>query len=142
MLSRGYTEEDLKRLTNEARTIWEYDFVSNPKRIRRRKNVVGKKFPLRAIYRMAVDDWVSSEFHCYNFPFSSGNYTYILGMADGWEIAAEDREYIEKDMVLVASNRKTFLILPELDRRWWESTWFNVVSLALGVFGLLFGFIK
>lgn len=142
MLSKGYTEEDLKRLTNEARTLWEYDFVSTPKRIRRRQNVIGKKIPLRAIYRMAVDDWASSKFHCYHFPFSNGNYTYILGMAEGWEIAAEDREYIEKDMVLVASNRRTFLILPELARRWWESTWFNAASLLIGVLGLLFGLLK
>ncbi len=142
MLSADYTEEDLKRLTEEARTLWEYDFISTPKRIQRRKNVVSKKVPLRAIYRMAVDDWASSKFHCYKFPFSNGGYTYIIGLAEGWEITAEDRKFIEKDMVLVASNRKTLLILPDLSRRWWESTWFNATSLLVGVLGLLFGLFK
>ena len=142
MLTQGYSNSDLEHLTTKARTLWEYDLNSTPKKIKRRANVIADHVPLQAIYRMVVEDWAKSEFNCYHFPFSNSSFARVLGLGEGWEIPVEDRKYIEKDMVLFASDGRTILILPEQNRRWWETTWFNVTSLALGVLGLLFGFIK
>lgn len=142
MLTQGYSNSDLEYLTTKARTLWEYDLNLTPKKIKRRANVIADHVPLQAIYRMVVEDWVKPEFNCYHFPFSSSSFSRVLGMGEGWDIPVEDRKYIEKDMVLFASDGYTILILPEQNHRWWETTWFNVTSLALGTLGLLFGLIK
>lgn len=142
MLTSGYSESDLEQLTAKARTLWEYDLNSKPKRIKRRTNVISDHIPLQAIYRMVAQDWAKSEFNRYSFPFSTSSFARVLGLGEGWDIQVADREFIEKDMVLFAADGRTILILPEQDRRWWETTWFNVVSLALGILGLLFGLIK
>ena len=142
MLTEGYSNSDLEHLTTKARTLWEYDLNSTPKKIKRRANVISYSVPLRAIYRMVVEDWTKAEFNCYHFPFSNSSFSRVLGLSEGWDIPVEDRKHIEKDMVLFASDGRTILILPEQNRRWWETTWFNVTSFALGVLGLLFGFIK
>jgi hypothetical protein len=142
MLTQGYSNSDLEHLTTKARTLWEYDLSSTPKKIKRRANVIADRVPLQAIYRMVVEDWAKTEFNCYHFPFSNSSFARVFGLGEGWDIPIGDRQYIEKDMVLFASDGRTILILPEQDRRWWETTWFNVTSLALGFLGLLFGFVK
>lgn len=142
MLTQSYSDIDLEHLTTKARTIWEYDLKSTPQEIKRRANVIPDHVPLQAIYRMVVQDWAKAEFQRYHFPFSNNSFARVLGLGEGWNIPVEDRKYIEKDMVLFASDGRTILILPEQDRRWWETTWFNITSLAVGVVGLLFGFIK
>jgi hypothetical protein len=142
MLNEGYSANDLESLTDKAQTMWEYDFESTPKRIKRRSNVVGDKLPLRAIYRMVVNDWTKSEYNCFQFPFSNNSFSQVLGMNEDWDISVEDRKFIEKDMVLFASDHRTILISTEIPVRWWETTWFNVASLLLGVLGLLFGVFK
>ena len=142
MLNEGYSATDLESLTDKALTMWEYDFESTPKRIKRRSNVVDDKLPLRAIYRMAVNDWTKSEYNCFHFPFSNNSFSQVLGMNDGWDISVEDRKFIENDMVLFASDHRTILISTQSPGRWWETTWFNVASLFLGVFGLIFGIFK
>ena len=70
------------------------------------------------------------------------NFARVLGLSEGWEIQVDDRRFIEKDMVLFASDGRTILLLPEPPRRWWETTWFNFTSLLLGILGLAFGFLK
>lgn len=142
MLTQGYSSNDLEHLTNKARTLWEFDFHSTPKKIKRRANVVTDRVPLLAIYRMVVEDWAKAEFNCYSFPFSNSSFSRVYGLSENWDIPIDDRKYIEKDMVLFGSDGRTILILPESKRRWWETTWFNLTSLALGLVGLLFGFIK
>jgi len=142
MLNESYSTADLESLTEKALTMWEYDFESMPKRIKRRSNVVGDKLPLRAIYRMAVNDWAKSEYNCFHFPFSNNGFSQVLGMSDGWDISVDDRKFIEKDMVLFASDHRTILISTESPVRWWETTWFNAASLFIGVLGLTFGIFK
>jgi hypothetical protein len=142
MLAHGYSNIDLEHLTTKARTLWEYDLTSTPKKIKRRANVITDNVPLQAIYRMVVEDWAKLEFNCYKFPFSNNSFSRVLGLSEGWDIPIADRKYIEKDMVLFASDERTILILPEQDRRWWETTWFNATSLVLGMLGLLFGLMK
>lgn len=142
MLQQSYTTGDLEYLTTKARTLWEYDFTSTPKTIKRRANLNTDHIPLRAIYRMVIEDWSKPEFNCYHFPFITGNFSLVLGLAEGWNITFEDRKYIEKDMVLFAADGRNILLSPKQAGRWWEATWFNLVSLALGAFGLIAGFIK
>jgi hypothetical protein len=78
----------------------------------------------------------------FHFPFSNNSFSQVLGMNEDWDISVEDRKFIEKDMVLFASDHRTILISTEIPVRWWETTWFNVASLLLGVLGLLFGIFK
>ena len=139
MLHAKYSDTDLQSLTDKARTLWEYDFGSSPKKIKRRQNVIEDKVPLRTIYRMVVHDWHESDKNCYHFPFSSNSFSGVLGMNEGWDIPVVDRKYIERDMVLFASDHRTILISTEDPKRWWESTWFNILSLFIGVLGLLSG---
>ncbi|AXS80950.1 hypothetical protein [Dechloromonas sp. HYN0024] len=141
MLNQSYSNTDLENLTAKARTLWEYDFNSTPKKIKHRANAVADSVPLRAIYRMVVEDWTKAEFNCYHIPFSDGSFSLVLGLREGWDIPVEDRRFIENDMVLFAPDGRTILILPEMDRRWWETTWFNLTSWTFGALGLLFGLI-
>ena len=142
MLTQSYSNTDLEQLTTKARSLWEYDFTSTPKKIKRRANVIADDVPLQAIYRMVVEDWAKTEFNRYDFPFSSNSFARVLGLGEGWDIPVEDRKFIEKDMVLFASDGRTILILPEKERRWWETTWFNLTSWFFGAVGLIFGFFK
>lgn len=140
--TKSYTENDLKRLTIKARELWEYDLKSAPMRIRRKKSFDHSKIPLRAIYRMVKEDWASEKYNRYPFPFSNGNYRNILSIDDKWEITEQDREHIETDMVLVAPDGDKFLIIPDKKRRWWETTWFNLFSIAIGIVGLVVGLVS
>jgi len=132
---QSYSEADIEDLTKKARTLWEYDFQSEPKRILRKPNVVTDTVPLRAIYRMAVEDW-KDKHNNYYFPFANGNYKNIIGLRKGWDIPLNDRKFIEKDMMLMAADKTNVLILPEKPREWWETTWFNILSIFMGVTGI------
>jgi hypothetical protein len=112
MLTQGYSDADLEQLTSKARTLWEYDFHSSPKKIKRRANVVSAQVPLQAIYRMVVEDWSKAEFNCYHFPFSISSFARVFGLGERWDIPIDDRRYVEKDMVLFPSDGRTILILP------------------------------
>ena len=91
---QSYSEADLESLKDKARTLWEYDFESEPKRILRKPNVINDKVPMRALYRMVVEDWHAKHSN-FKFPFASGNYRDILGLNDGWDIPIQDRKFIE-----------------------------------------------
>jgi len=141
---QSYSNDDLEALTHKARTLWEYDFKSEPKLIKRKPNVISDKLPLRAIYRMVVEDWQSKHSN-YIYPFANGNYKNIFGLNEGWNIPVQDREFIEKDMMLMAADKIQVLILPERKRDWWETNWFHVLSLGVGVIGIalsVYSFLK
>jgi len=137
MFLQSYCNSDLEQLTDKARTLWEYDFDSTPKRIKRRTNVIKETIPLQAIYRMVKEDWLNTDFSRYNFPFQSSNFSSVLGLSNDWHISVNDRKFIEKDMILFASNGREILILPEKKLRWWETTWFNITSWTFGALGLI-----
>jgi len=124
-------------LTELAKTLWEIDYAQ--KIIRRKQNVINKTIPIKAIYRMVKEDRRKNEkSRPFDFPFTSSNFTGVLGLAEGWNISVKDRKYLEKDMVLFAEDSKTILILPE-NKSWWETTWFSLLSLSLGIAGVIVG---
>lgn len=135
MFKKGYSNHDLLVLTEKARTLWEYDFSTTPKKIKRRRNVVKDSVPLQAIYRMVVEDWASGEFIRLEFPFVTSNFAKVLGMSEKWDIPFEDRKFIEKDFVLFASDGKTILIAPNAAKRWWETARFNIIQLFFAIVG-------
>lgn len=139
MLHQSYSEHDLKRLTLEARKSWGYDLDASPKTINRINGSSREKVPIQAIYRMVAEDWSKDQFNRFHFPFANSNFARVLGLAEGWDIPVQDRKFLEKDFVLFASDGRTILVLPEKERRWWESTWFNVTSIGIGLLGLLSG---
>ncbi len=137
MLTEKYSNNDLVELTTLARTLWEYDTHTSPKRIKRRQNVLPKNVPLQAICRMVKEDCLrNDELNKLIFPFVESNFHRVLGLSEGWVIGPEDRKFIEKDMVLFDSNGYDILILPVVSR-WWESSWFNFLSISLGLVGLV-----
>lgn len=136
-MKQAYSEKDIIELVELAKTLWNIDYES--KQIKRKPNVIGKTVPVKAIYRMVKKDRAENEkSRCFDFPFTNSNFTGVLGLAEGWNISVHDRKYLEKDMVLFADDKKTILILPE-NRDWWESTWFNLLSIFIGVIGLAVG---
>ena len=139
-MKQSYSDKDMLELVELAKTLWEIDYAS--KCIRRKPNVVGKTVPVKAIYRMIkTDRRENEESRKFDFPFTDSNFTGVLGLAEGWNISVADRKYLEKDMVLFADDKKTILILPE-NRRWWESTWFNLLSISLGIVGVVVGIVS
>ena len=139
MLKQSYSEKDLEELTETAKTMWEIDL--NSKRIKRKKNVIDKKVPLQAIYRMTKEEWATNaNAQKFRFPFINSNFHRILGFIEGWSISVEDRNFIEKDMYLFSDNGYTILIDVNI-KRFWETTWFNILSISVGVVGLIFGII-
>ncbi len=139
-MKQSYSETDLLELVDLASTLWEIDYAS--KLIKRKRNVVDKLVPVKAIYRMVKKDMAKNEeSQNYRFPFTDSNFTGVLGLAEGWSISVADRKYLEKDMVLFADDKKTILILPE-NRKWWESTWFHLLSISIGVIGVIVGTIS
>ena len=141
MLNKSYSNQDLAELTELARTLWEFDVAK--KKIKRRPNVIRKKVPVQAIYRMTKEAWLkdSNIRGSSSFPFVESNFTRVLGLAEGWNISIEDRKYLENDMVLFANDGKSVLISP-VSKRWWETTWFNLTSIIIGIAGLIVGIIS
>ena len=138
MFKQSYSEKDLIELTNTARTIWEIDLQN--KIIKRKLNVIDKKLPLQAIYRMVVDDWASNKNNEQNFepPFVSSSFRKIIGFKKGWHISVEDRKFIEKDMYLFADDSRTILIDINI-KRFWETSEFHIFSIFVGISGLIIG---
>jgi len=138
-MKQSYSESDKIELTELAKTLWDIDYES--KTIKRKVNVVNKSVPVIAIYRMVRKDRAENEAsRRFNHPFTNSNFKGVLGLAEGWNISVKDRKYLEKDMVLFADDKETILVLPE-NRTWWESTWFNLLSLSIGFIGLIIGVI-
>ena len=135
MLNKSYSNQDLIELTDLARTLWELDVAT--KLIKRRPNVINKKVPIKAIYRMTKEAW-RNNLSGYSFPFVESNFTNVLGLAEDWNIPIKDRKYLENDMVLFASDQKSVLISP-ITKNWWETTWFNLISILIGIAGLIIG---
>ncbi len=139
-MKQSYSKKDLLELTELAKTLWEIDYAT--KTIKRKSNVLHKTVPVKAIYRMVKQDrFENKKSRCFDFPFTSSNFTGVLGLAEGWNISVKDRKYLEKDIVLFADDKKTILILPE-NRDWWESTWFNILSILIGILGVIFGLVS
>lgn len=137
-MRRSYSEKDLLELDEIAKTIWDIDYSA--KRIKRKPNASSKTVPVKSLYRMVKKDRRENESsRCFDFPFTNSNFAGVLGLAENWHISVEDRQYLERDMVLFADDQKTILILPE-DRKWWDSTWFTLFSISIGIAGLLVGF--
>ena len=141
MLNKSYSNQDLAELTDTARTLWEFDVAK--KLIKHRPNVIRKKVPVQAIYRMTKEAWLKdrSLMGSSSFPFVESNFSRVLGLAEGWNISVEDRKYLENDMVLFANDGKSVLISP-VSKRWWETTWFNLTSIGIGFAGLIIGIIS
>ena len=98
--------------------------------------------PVKAIYRMVKEDRrINESSRSFDIPFAPSNFTGVLGLAEGWHISVKDRKYQEKDMVLFAEDKKTILVLPE-NKRWWETTWFNLLSITVGIAGLIIGLVS
>ena len=133
-MKESYSNKDLEELTELAKTLWEIDYPS--KTIKRKPNVIGKTVPVKAIYRMVKQDMDL----VLDFPFTQSSFTGVLGLAEGWNISVKDRKYLEKDTVLFADDKKTIIVLPE-NKKWWETTWFNLLSISLGIGGFLFGLV-
>ena len=140
MFKQSYSNKDLKELTKTARTLWEIDLEN--KIIKKKLNTINKKIPLQAIYRMVVDDWASNKNNAqgYYYPFVSSGFRKIIGFDNGWTISVEDREFIEKDMYLFDEDGKTILIDVNV-KQFWETKWFNALSLTVGLIGLIIGVI-
>lgn len=139
-MKQSYSDRDLEELTELAKTLWEIDYPN--KKIKRKPNVIGKKVPIRAIYRMVRKDRLENESsRRYHFPFTKSNFTGVLGLAKDWNISVNDRKYLEKDMVLFAEDQKTIIVLPE-NKRWWETSWFHLLSIAVGFTGSIIGFVS
>lgn len=141
MLNKSYSNQDLEELTDIARTLWEFDIAK--KFIKRRPNVIHKKVPVQAIYRMTKEAWLKDTKlrGGARFPFVESNFSRVLGLAEGWNISVEDRKYLENDMVLFSNDGKSVLISP-VNKKWWESTWFNLSSISIGIAGLIVGVIS
>ena len=77
----------------------------------------------------------------YHFPFTKSNFKGVLGLAEGWKISVNDRKYLEKDIVLFADDQETIIVLPE-NKRWWETSWFQLLSIAVGFTGSVIGFVS
>ena len=133
-MKESYSNKDLEELTELAKTLWEIDYLN--KKIKRKPNVIGKTVPVKAIYRMVKQDMDL----VLDFPFTQSSFTGVLGLAEGWNISVKDRKYLEKDTVLFADDKKTIIVLPE-NKKWWETTWFNLLSISLGIGGFLFGLV-
>jgi hypothetical protein len=139
-MKETYSEKDTDELMDLTVSMWETDYES--KRIKRKANVVPKKVPVIALYRMVRRERANDESkRPYDHPFVQSNFKGVLGLSEGWHISVEDRKYLEKDLVLFADDKKNILILPE-DRAWWESTWFNLLSITVGIVGLTVGLIS
>ena len=139
MLNSSYSNQDLEELTETARTLWEIDVASRT--IRRRPNTITKTVPVQAIYRMTKEAWAyNKEFQKLRFPFVESNFTRVLGLAKGWNISVSDRKHLENDMVLFSDDGRSVLISPN-NRRWWETTWFSIASISIGIAGLIVGII-
>jgi len=139
-MKQSYSEKDKLELTALANTLWDIDYES--KTIKRKPNVVNKSVPVIAIYRMVRKDRAENEVsRRFDSPFTGSNFKGVLGLSEGWNISVDDRKYLEKDMVLFSDDKETILVLPE-NRGWWESSWFNFLSLLIGVVGLIIGVIS
>ena len=139
-MKESYSEKDTDELMDLATSMWETDYES--KRIKRKPNVLPKKIPVIALYRMVRRERAINESkRPFDHPFVESDFKGVLGLSEGWNISVEDRKYLEKDLVLFASDKKTILVLPE-NRGWWESTWFNLLSISVGIIGLLVGLIS
>jgi hypothetical protein len=140
IMKESYSEKDTDELMELATSMWETDYES--KKIKRKSNVLSKKIPVIALYRMVRQERrINESKRGFDKPFVNSSFTGVLGLSEGWNISVEDRKYLEKDLVLFASDKKTILILPE-NRAWWESTWFNAISFLVGIVGLLVGLIS
>ena len=139
-MKESYSDKDTDELMDLTKSIWETDYES--KRIRRKLNVLPKKVPIIALYRMVRRERANDESRRpYDHPFRTSKFKGVLGLNGGWHISVEDRKYLEKDLVLFADDQETILILPE-NREWWESTWFNLLSISVGLIGLVVGLIS
>ena len=120
-------------------SLWDIDYSS--KKIKRKPNVVSTKIPIISLYRLARRQRANDESkRKYDHPFTTSGFKGVLGLSEGWHISPKDRKYLEKDLVLFAEDQKTPLIVPE-NKRWWETSWFNVLSITLGIIGSIFGVI-
>ena len=136
-MRKSYSNRDLAELTDKARTLWEFDVAKSL--IKRRPNASRSTVPVQAIYRMAKECWKKDdELRKHRFPFAESNFGRVLALAEGWNISVEDRKWLENDMVLFANDGRSVLVSP-IDKRWWETTWFNVVSIVIGIAGLAIG---
>ncbi len=139
-MKESYSEKDTAELMELAISMWETDYKS--KIIKRKPNVLSRKIPVNALYRMVCQERrINKSKRPFDHPFVQSSFKGVLGLSEGWNISVEDRKYLEKDLVLFASNKKTILILPE-NRAWWETTWFNAISFLVGIIGLLVGLIS
>ena len=137
MLRKSYSNKDLLELTELAHSLWAVD--TSTKTIRKRTNTISKKIPIQALYRMTKELWCRGEnYQKFEFPFVNSNFSRVLGLAEGWSISVHDRKQLENDMILFANDRKTVLIAP-VEKKWWETTWFNFLSVFVGVAGLIVG---
>ena len=136
-MKESYSKKDTDELMELTTSMWATDYEL--KRIKRKPNVLPKKVPVIALYRMVRNERANDESkRPFDHPFVPSNFKGVLGLNDGWHISVEDRKYLEKDLVLFADDKKTILILPE-NRKWWESTWFNLLSISVGIIGLVVG---
>ena len=140
MLKQSYSNKDLKDLTLKARTLWEIDLET--KTIKKKMNTIDVKVPLQAIYRMVVEDWNSNKNNAsaYHYPFISSSFSKIIGLDNGWSINIDDRKFIENDMYLFDEDGRTILIDINI-KQFWETKWFNALSLTVGLVGLAIGII-
>lgn len=136
MLNQTYSNKDLEELTGLARTLWEINV--SQKVIQRRPNVIKKNVPVQALYRMVKEAWNSNKNNeaASPFPFIPSEFSRVIGFSDGWSISVNDRKYLDGDMILFASDGHTILISPT-NQKWWESGWFNGLSLIIGASGLI-----
>jgi len=140
-MRESYSKQDKEELVELAMSMWETDYEN--KKIRRKKNVLPTKVPVIALYFMVLRERrIDISKRNYSHPFVTSNFPKVLGLSEGWNISHKDRKYLEKDVILFAEDKKTILIQPD-SRKWWESTWFNLLSLGVGLAGLVlavFGF--
>lgn len=133
-MKETYSINDKEDLTAIAKSMWETDYEN--KKIKRKPNVISKKIPVISLYRMVREErHLDESKRPFNFPFVSSEFKGVLGLSEGWHISAEDRKYLEKDLVLFDSDKKTILILPE-KRSWWDSSWFNILAIVFGTVGV------
>lgn len=136
-LAAELTDEDLQTLTLQAHEDWQ---VNLNERTITRKVSSSRKTRIQALYRMIKEVWArSSDAQKFSFPFSQNSFRGVIGLNKDWQIPLSDRKFLEDDMILFASDERTILVFPIHNKKWWETHWFNGISLFIGILGIVLG---